>query len=123
MQTDCPKSHTVSSASTTFNLEISNPSTTDSRTLIINSTQLFFPSAWQMELYASGFNAWGQLYFDGHSKHGHQEHDLYRFACAFRDGHIEHVQSSLSCTIGKYVSVCEVTTSPTQELTKGFLPQ
>lgn len=56
-----------------------------------------------MELYASGFNAWGQLCFDRDSESGsgHAD-DLHKFTRVFRDdATIEQVFSSLSHTMGK----------------------
>lgn len=54
-----------------------------------------------MELYGSGFNAWGQMHFDGppHSE-GNME-DICKFTCILRGDDIEHVRAFLSHTAGR----------------------
>lgn len=52
-----------------------------------------------MELWASGFNAWGQLDFEElpETRPG----DLKEFKCILRQEHIETVRTTLSATLGK----------------------
>lgn len=52
-----------------------------------------------MELWASGFNAWSQLQFDGDMVAEPQ--DLKEFTCVLKDEHIEVLRASLSATLGK----------------------
>lgn len=52
-----------------------------------------------MELWASGFNAWGQLDFD--KVPGSFPRDLKEFRCIMTEERIEVVCTSLSATLGK----------------------
>lgn len=54
----------------------------------------------QMELYASGFNAWGQLTFENPGPHDEPE-DLHQFARVLTGNVIEHLRASLSHTTGR----------------------
>ncbi len=59
-----------------------------------------------MELWASGFNAWGQLDFElSAPAAGSPEgiRDLSSFKCILRDKHIEIIQASLSAVLGKVI--------------------
>lgn len=54
-----------------------------------------------MELYASGFNAWGQLDFESTNDTEHDEpHDLHTFQRVCKDDHLSRPQALLSCTLG-----------------------
>lgn len=52
-----------------------------------------------MELWASGFNAWGQLNISGGN--GLDSRDLKTFKCVLEDEHIEILRTSLSATLSK----------------------
>lgn len=52
-----------------------------------------------MELWVSGFNAWGQLDFEGEAFTASQ--DLRIFKCVLRSKHIEILRTVLSATLGK----------------------
>lgn len=52
-----------------------------------------------MELWASGFNAWGQLDFEQLPETEHR--DLKEFKCILKDERIELVRTTLSATLGK----------------------
>jgi hypothetical protein len=52
-----------------------------------------------MELWVSGFNAWGQLAFEGESST--DSSDLRSFVCVLRNQYIEILRTSLSATLGK----------------------
>ncbi|PSR90510.1 regulator of chromosome condensation 1/beta-lactamase-inhibitor protein II [Coniella lustricola] len=51
-----------------------------------------------MELYASGFNAWGQLYFDGTVNEAENAPDLRQFVPVLKASTIDNVQAFLSYT-------------------------
>lgn len=53
-----------------------------------------------MELYASGFNAWGQLYFQATESHANPD-DLHEFTCVLSGDAIDHPRPSLSHTTGR----------------------
>lgn len=53
-----------------------------------------------MELYASGFNAWGQLFFNRQPVDS-AEADLHEFACVLESSTIEHARAFLSHTTGR----------------------
>jgi hypothetical protein len=52
-----------------------------------------------MEMWVSGFNAWGQLAFDSESSI--DSSDLRSFVCVLRNQYIEILQTSLSATLRK----------------------
>lgn len=52
-----------------------------------------------MELWASGFNAWGQLDFQDQSST--QYRDLKNFRCVYQDECIEILRTTLSATLSK----------------------
>lgn len=54
----------------------------------------------QMELYASGFNAWNQLIFKSPASHDEPE-DLHKFTCVLTGNAIEYPRAYLSHTTGK----------------------
>ena len=54
-----------------------------------------------MELWASGFNAWNQLQFDGDVVA--QPRDLHDFTPVLRGEKIEVLRTSLSATLGKFL--------------------
>lgn len=53
-----------------------------------------------MELYASGFNAWGQLSFNRQPVDS-AEADLDEFACVLESSTVEHARAFLSHTTGR----------------------
>jgi hypothetical protein len=53
-----------------------------------------------MELWATGFNAWNQLQFDGELQA--QPRDLQKFSPMLKDNQIEILRTSLSATLGKF---------------------
>lgn len=53
-----------------------------------------------MELWASGFNAWGQLDFEELPETAPR--DLKEFKCILRDEYIEIIRTTLSATLGRY---------------------
>jgi len=56
-----------------------------------------------MELWATGFNAWGQLDFQGESFLAPA--DLRTFNCILRSKHLEMLRTSLSATLGKLLNL------------------
>ncbi|KAL2071407.1 hypothetical protein VTL71DRAFT_12642 [Oculimacula yallundae] len=52
-----------------------------------------------MELWVSGFNAWGQLDFSEEEKEGLDSRDLKTFKCKLKDKHIEILRTSFSATL------------------------
>lgn len=54
-----------------------------------------------MELYGSGFNAWGQLHFDESPHREENTDDLQEFTCILRGDDIGNVRASLSHTAGR----------------------
>jgi len=52
-----------------------------------------------MELWATGFNAWGQLQFDEFS--ANEAQDLTEFSCILREQSFKILKTSLSATVGK----------------------
>jgi len=55
-----------------------------------------------MELWATGFNAWSQLQFDG-ELHTAQPRDLQSFESVLKDEEIEVLRASLSATLGMFL--------------------
>jgi hypothetical protein len=53
-----------------------------------------------MELWASGFNAWNQLQFDGELPA--QPRDLTEFTCVLKDNRVDVLRASLSATLGMW---------------------
>jgi hypothetical protein len=56
-----------------------------------------------MELWASGFNAWNQLQFDGELQA--EPRDLSEFSCVLKDQQVELLKTSLSATVGKLLAI------------------
>ena len=60
-----------------------------------------------MELWACGFNAWGQLQVEGDLSS--DPHDLYRFQPVLEDRRIEILKTAMSATLGKStMSLCYI---------------
>ncbi len=67
-----------------------------------------------MELWASGFNAWGQLDFESPSRAADspvKTRDLTKFKCILRDEHIEIIQANLSVVLGNVVPLLHARSS------------
>lgn len=56
-----------------------------------------------MELWASGFNAWNQLQFDG--SRVAEPRDLKEFECLLRDTHIGILRTTLSAVLGRSLAL------------------
>lgn len=66
-------------------------------------------SSWQMEVYASGFNAWSQLQFQVTESQA-EPYDLHEFTCVLTGDAIDRPRPSLSYTTGKLL-VLQITTA------------
>lgn len=57
-----------------------------------------------MELWACGFNAWGQLEVDKSQVHSSPAQDLPSFKCVLRDPLIQFIRGSVTATLSKFNS-------------------